>query len=232
MGLPFNLEEVEFPGACSGSDSSGLRLLGRRLCDTPELAPGQFIVTRAVCTLLLAGAFLWSPLVARAQSKPNIVVILVDDMGFSDIGCYGGEIKTPNLDALAQGGVRFTQFRNTARCCPSRASLMTGLYPHQAGVGHMMEARENPDGSLLPGYTGRLNDQCVTIAEALKGAGYFTAMTGKWHLGQDQGVTPWGRGFDRNLTSAVGGIYFLTLRSQAMVRLMSKGFAIGQTSGS
>ena len=74
--------------------------------------------------------------------KPNIVIILADDMGFSDIGCYGGEIATPNLDALAQGGLRFTQFYNTARCCPTRACLLTGLYPHQAGIGHMMDDQE------------------------------------------------------------------------------------------
>jgi arylsulfatase len=96
--------------------------------------------------------------VFAAASKPNIIVILVDDMGFSDIGCYGSEIPTPNIDALASNGARFTQFYNTARCCPSRASLLTGLYPHQAGVGHMMEATETP------GYLGRLNNQCVTIA--------------------------------------------------------------------
>src|SRR5262245_35817566 len=78
---------------------------------------------------------------ATAQSRPNILIILSDDMGFSDIGCYGGEINTPNLDSLAANGMRFTQFYNTARCCPTRASLLTGLYPHQAGVGHMMEDR-------------------------------------------------------------------------------------------
>ena len=81
---------------------------------------------------------------AVAADKPNVVVILSDDMGFSDLGCYGGEIRTPNLDALAAGGLRFTQFYNTARCCPTRASLLTGLYPHQAGVGHMMEDK-GPD---------------------------------------------------------------------------------------
>lgn len=145
---------------------------------------------------------------ADAAQKPNIVVILVDDMGYSDIGCYGGEIHTPHLDKLAQEGVRFTQFHNTARCCPSRAALLTGLYPHQAGVGHMTDERDGPDGKPLPGYSGRLNDHCVTIAEALKADGYFTAMTGKWHVGQNYGVTPWGRGFDRTLTSASGGFYF------------------------
>ena len=137
-----------------------------------------------------------------AAEKPNIVVILVDDMGFSDIGCYGSEIPTPNLDALAAGGLRFTQFYNTGRCCPTRASLLTGLYPHQAGVGHMT------DDKGVPGYAGRLNDSCVTIAEVLKPAGYFTAMSGKWHVGQNLGVTPWGRGFDRSLNPAAGGFYY------------------------
>ena len=143
-----------------------------------------------------------------AAERPNIVVILVDDMGYSDIGCYGGELHTPNLDKLAKEGVRFTQFHNTARCCPSRASLLTGLYPHQAGVGHMTEEHRSEDGNVLAGYSGRLNDHCVTIAEALKRAGYFTAMAGKWHVGQNFGVTPWGRGFDRSLNSIAGGFYF------------------------
>lgn len=135
-------------------------------------------------------------------NSPNIVVILVDDMGFSDIGCYGSEIPTPNLDALAKNGVRFTQFYNTARCCPTRACLLTGLYPHQAGVGHMTDDRG------LPGYSGRLNDQCATMAEVLKPAGYFTAMVGKWHVGQNLGVIPSKRGFERSLNAAAGGFYF------------------------
>jgi arylsulfatase len=113
---------------------------------------------------------------AHAAPRPNIAVILVDDMGFSDIGCYGSEIPTPNLDKLAADGLRFTQFYNTSRCCPTRASLLTGLYSHQAGVGHMVTDRKQP------GYQGNLNDRCVTIAEVLRGAGYRTAMTGKWHV--------------------------------------------------
>jgi arylsulfatase len=127
--------------------------------------------------------------------KPNIVLILVDDMGFSDIGCYGGEIRTPNVDALAKGGVRFTQFYNTARCCPTRASLLTGLYPHQTGVGHMVD---NP--KPFPGYTGDLNPNCVTIAEALKPAGYRTMMSGKWHVTpvtKSKHNWPIQRGFDQ-----------------------------------
>ena len=134
---------------------------------------------------------------ADAAARPNIVVILSDDMGFSDIGCYGGEIQTPNLDALAAGGLRFTQFYNTARCCPTRASLLTGLYPHQAGVGHMMEDKG------LDGYRGNLSRQCVTIAEALQPAGYNSYAVGKWHVTRHTAADgpkhnwPLERGFDR-----------------------------------
>lgn len=147
--------------------------------------------------------FLFALLTVTAWAeKPNIIVILVDDMGFSDLGCYGSEIPTPHLDALAAEGVRFTQFYNTGRCCPTRASLLTGLYSHQAGVGHMT------DDQGAPGYRGRLNDSCVTLAEVLKSAGYFSIMSGKWHVGQNLGVTPLGRGFDRSLNPAAGGFYF------------------------
>jgi arylsulfatase len=111
---------------------------------------------------------------------------MADDMGFSDIGCYGGEIPTPNLDRLASRGLRFAQFYNTARCCPTRASLLTGLYSHQAGVG-FMRANEG-----APGYVGALNEQCVTVAEVLRAAGYRTLMSGKWHVGGE----PMKRGFD------------------------------------
>jgi len=133
----------------------------------------------------------------RKLKRPNIVLIMSDDMGFSDIGCYGGEINTPNLDKLAANGLRFTQFYNTARCCPTRASLMSGLYQHQAGVGHMMGDRG------YEGYRGDLSNRCVTIAEVLKSAGYGTYMAGKWHLtphtrpGTSQHNWPCQRGFDR-----------------------------------
>jgi arylsulfatase A-like enzyme len=111
--------------------------------------------------------------------RPNILIILADDLGWSDVGCYGSEIKTPNIDALASNGLRLTQFYNSARCCPSRASLLTGLHPHQAGV---------------PDMNGPLNNRCVTIPEVLKPAGYNCYMVGKWHLGQV--VNPIVRGFD------------------------------------
>jgi arylsulfatase A-like enzyme len=124
-------------------------------------------------------------------AKPSIVVLLADDMGFSDLGCYGSEIATPNLDRLAASGLRFTQFYNTTRCCPSRASLLTGLYPHQVGMGHMVEGRPHP------AYQGFLNERCVTIAEVLRGAGYRTLMSGKWHVGEKRPHWPVDRGFDR-----------------------------------
>jgi arylsulfatase len=128
---------------------------------------------------------------AAPARRPNILVIMADDMGFSDIGCYGSEIQTPNLDGLAARGMRFTQFYNTARCCPTRASLLTGLYPHQAGVGHMVEDKG------LEGYRGRLNNRCVTIAEVLRQGGYRTLMAGKWHIGEKRPHWPCDRGFDR-----------------------------------
>ena len=127
-----------------------------------------------------------------AASKPNVLLILADDLGWSDLGCYGGEIRTPNLDALAKGGLRFTQFYNTARCCPTRASLLTGLYPHQAGVGAM----SNDRGPRFPGYRGTLQPNTVTLAEVLRQAGYRTYMVGKWHLHNQLDVKPTDRGFE------------------------------------
>jgi hypothetical protein len=118
-------------------------------------------------SLLLLLAFSVCPLAFAAGARPNIVVILVDDMGWSDIGCYGSETPTPNLDALAKGGVRFTQFYNTGRCSPTRASLLTGHYPHQAGMGHL----DNTVKPGHPGFLGKLSDQNVTMAEVLRGAG-------------------------------------------------------------
>ena len=149
--------------------------------------------TLCILILVLSANF------ATAADKPNIIYIMSDDMGYSDIGCYGSEIDTPNLDALADGGVRFTQFYNTARCCPTRASLISGLYPHQAGVGHMMNDRG------YDGYRGDLNRNCVTIPEALKSAGYRSYMSGKWHVtkvikpqsDEEKHNWPRQRGFDR-----------------------------------
>lgn len=127
----------------------------------------------AVLTFAVLGSLCSS---ARGTDRPNIVLILADDLGYSDLGCYGGEIETPNLDRLASEGLRFTQFYNGGRCCPTRAALMTGLYPHEAGVGAMTFDAGRP------GYRGRLMPNTVTIAEVLGAAGYRTMMAGKWHL--------------------------------------------------
>lgn len=162
----------------------------------------RLLIRTGLCGLLLftftRTAGHWS---AHAQlaARPNIIIIMSDDMGWSDIGCYGGEINTPNLDGLAKNGVRFTQFYNNARCCPTRASLLTGLYSHQAGIGHMMDDRGHD------GYRGDLNRNSVTIAEALKPAGYATYAVGKWHVTPGQTAEklarthnwPLQRGFDR-----------------------------------
>ncbi|CAN5137256.1 arylsulfatase [soil metagenome] len=153
--------------------------------------------------------FLLSSLIISAAEKPNVVVILCDDMGFSDLGCYGGELPTPNLDSLSAGGLRFTQFYNCARCCPTRASLLTGLYPHQAGIGHMTA----DDG--LNGYKGDLNAECRTMAEVLQPAGYRNYAVGKWHVTKhaapdgDKHNWPLQRGFDRYYGTIHGaGSYF------------------------
>lgn len=127
-------------------------------------------------------------------TKPNFVLILADDMGFSDLGCFGGEIQTPNIDALAASGLRYTQMYNSARCCPSRAALLTGVHPHQAGLGWMTFgglASSSPPGTWTSmieqtgRYQGYLDESCATIAEVLASAGYRTLLSGKWHVGGD-----------------------------------------------
>ena len=144
---------------------------------------------------LLALAFaLTAPIASASETKPNIILIMADDLGFSDLGCYGSEVATPNLDRLAGQGMRFTQFYNTGRCCPTRASLLTGLYSHQAGVGHMVQDLGKP------AYQGYLNKRCVTIAELLRQLGYRTYMIGKWHVAGPKGgqaCWPLQRGFDK-----------------------------------
>ena len=139
----------------------------------------------------------------KEEEKPNIIIILADDMGYSDLGCTGAEINTPNLDQLANEGLLFTNCYNTARCCPSRASLLTGLYQHQAGVGAMNHDRG------IPSYQGYLNNNSVTIAEVLQQNGYRTLMAGKWHVGDEREHWPDKRGFDRFYgIPKGGGLYF------------------------
>lgn len=161
-----------------------------------------FTPVLALACLLLCSQSSWA-----AAEKPNIVVILVDDMGFSDIGCYGSEIPTPHLDKLAADGLRFTQFYNTGRCCPTRATLLTGLYAHQTGIGHM-----NGDYGK-PGYKGFLNDRCVTLGDVARSAGYLTAASGKWHVGsKERAMWPRARGFDRFYGVPEGGGFYFQVK--------------------
>ena len=173
------------------------------------------LVGLAICALPFV-------LAAGEATKPNLLLILADDLGWSDLGCYGGEIRTPQLDALATGGVRFTQFYTSTRCCPSRASLLTGRYPHQAGIGLMTsdQAAKYPgagdQGEAYPGYRGALNARCVTIAQVLKPVGYRTAAVGKWHVGDRE--PPTSRGFD-DFYGFVGGYGVDSWEPRMMTRL-------------
>ncbi|MEK7951816.1 arylsulfatase [Luteolibacter soli] len=159
---------------------------------------------------LLLSCLLATPLLtSAAEKKPNVILIMVDDMGYSDIRPWGGEIDTPNLDSLAKSGLRFTQFYNSARCCPTRATLMTGLHPHEVGIGHMTGEEKDDDKNVPPAYAGNINDSCVTLAQVAKSAGYATFMTGKWHLaGKDQGDWPLQRGFDRYYGCIAGATHY------------------------
>src|SRR5688500_7092966 len=163
----------------------------------------------SIPSLLIGAVFLIGPVyghpttaqpgnTSTGDKRPNILIIMSDDMGYSDIGCYGGEIQTPNLDSLAAGGVGFTQFYNTARFCPTRAALLTGLYSHQAGVGHMTGDYGHDS------YRGNLSQRAVTLAETLRPAAYGTYMCGKWHVTSQERSReasrynwPRQRGFDR-----------------------------------
>jgi arylsulfatase len=145
---------------------------------------------RFLQALPAASAFTASTLAAVPAKRPNILLILADDLGYSDPGCYGGEIETPNIDRLAKGGVRFTQLYSSARCCPSRAALLTGQHPHAVGMGNMLGGRSRPG---YPGYTGQVPASAPFLPRVLRDAGYSTSMAGKWHLGAPG---PIDRGFE------------------------------------
>ena len=177
------------------------------LDEEADLRQNMWMKFRLLLILLCASLSVEVPLHSAPAKRPNIVIMLADDMGFSDLGCYGSEIPTPNLDRLASNGLRFTQFYNTGRCCPTRAALLTGLYSHEAGVGHMTADRGED------GYRGDLNQRCVTIADVMRGAGYRTMMTGKWHVTKYVNATnetlkanwPLQRGFDDYFGIIQGG---------------------------
>jgi len=178
----------------------------------PQLASGGLYnligehMKRASMTVIAAtiAALFAAPTPAHAQAqaqtkRPNIVIILGDDLGYSDMGSFGSEIKTPNLDALANDGVRFTNFYTHATSSPTRSMLLTGVDTHQNGLGNMDEFTA-PNQRGVPGYEGYLNDQVVTLPQLLKGAGYHTYMTGKWHLGKAPNLIPAARGFERDFS--------------------------------
>ena len=174
--------------------------------------PTQVFIT---CAFLMLGSGCENSV--RMPKQPNIVVIMADDMGYSDIGSYGGEIQTPYIDLLASNGLRFTQFYNAGRCCPTRASLLTGLYPHQAGMGSMVSPLgSDPEEGAYQGY---LNNRSVTLAEVLKTANYKTYMSGKWHVGENKEHWPLKRGFDRYFGLISGASsYYEVLKDQPRVR--------------
>ena len=154
---------------------------------------------------VIGAGVLLMPLAIQAQqqaAKPNIVVILLDDVGYSDFGCYGSEVPTPNIDKLAQNGIRMQHFYNMARSTPSRACLLTGLYPHQVGCGSLNPVPGHPN------YQAFTNERNNFLPEVLKSVGYFNVVTGKWHIGAFKGVLPNKRGFDRSFISPAGGYYF------------------------
>lgn len=141
---------------------------------------------------------------AAPAPRPNIVILLADDWGFSDIGAFGSEIATPNIDALAARGVRFSNFHVAGSCSPTRAMLQTGVNSHRAGLGNMPETIP-PEHQGKPGYDAQLNNRVVTIADQLRAGGYRTYLTGKWHLGHAPESLPTARGYDRALALAQSG---------------------------
>lgn len=180
----------------------------------------KFCLRLFIGILFIAPTFSVGAAETTTSERPNLVLIMVDDMGFSDIGCYGGEIETPNLDDLATGGIRFSHFYNNSRCCPTRATLLTGLASHLTGIGHMTGAQHDRD---MPSYRGALNRKCVTIAEVLRPAGYATLMSGKWHLGErDQSYWPLQRGFDKFYGCLTGSMRYFTPHEPKHIMLMNE----------
>ena len=157
-----------------------------------------------LCTILIFILLYFTSQVVAGQpsGRPNILIILVDDMGYSDIGCFGGEIPTPNIDRLAENGLRMTNFYNAARCCPSRASLLTGLYPHKAGMGHQNQDKNHPS------YRGRIKTSATTVAEILQANDYATYQVGKWHVGSERAFWPDKKGFDQYFTLIEGAMNY------------------------
>ena len=157
-----------------------------------------------VTFLFIIFVFTPATLLAKEQTRPNILLIVVDDMGYSDIGPFGGEVRTPNLDSLAKSGKIFTDFHTSVACSPTRSMLLSGTDNHLAGMGNQAEALF-PNQIGEPGYEGHLNDRVVSVATLLKDAGYSTFMSGKWHLGEEIEHDPYNRGFQKSYALLQGG---------------------------
>ena len=168
----------------------------------PAFAPPAFLFLAFFFVALLF--LMMGAVTAQAAQQPNIVLILADDLGFTDIAPYGSEISTPSLTALANEGLRFTNYHTAASCAPSRAMLLTGVDNHRAGVSNIPEAIP-PDQSAVDNYQGVLGNNVVTVASLLEGAGYHTYMAGKWHLGKERHQLPSRRGFERTVAMADTG---------------------------
>ena len=159
-----------------------------------------FVIATLVFVLVVFGF----AQVEAADKRPNILLIMADDLGYTDISSFGGEIQTPNIDDLADSGVRFSNFHTSVSCSPTRSMLMTGTDNHIAGLGNMSEFL-TPEQQGKPGYEGYLNNRVVTLAEVLRDGGYHTYMAGKWHLGDEPEHFPHARGFERSFSMLQGG---------------------------
>ena len=156
-----------------------------------------------IAMLVLTWGFYGSSHAETAAQKPNILLVVADDLGWTDIGPYGGEVYTPNLDALAKQGIKFTDFHVSVSCSPTRSMLLSGNDNHVAGLGNMGELLTDSQIGQ-PGYEGYLNDRVASLAEVLRDGGYHTYMAGKWHLGHEKGSLPFDRGFERSFSMLVG----------------------------
>ncbi len=202
-----------------------------------KIHPKGYFLSATICLMVLVVCTFFAITAAtpslppKEAKRPNIIFIMADDMGYSDIGCYGGEINTPNIDKLARNGIKVKNFYNNARCCPTRSSLLTGQYPHTVGMGQMVTM---PTAKIKPGsYQGFLNERYPTIAEDLKAAGYSTYMTGKWHVGERPEHWPLKRGFEHyfGLISGASSYYEIVPQELGKRRVIldDKDFAIPET---
>src|SRR5450432_3527977 len=164
---------------------------------------GQFI-KMIILFFLILGDMRPSFAQSKPDLRPNILLIVADDLGYTDLGCFGGDIKTPNIDLLAKQGILFTQFHTSPLCAPTRSMILSGNDNHVAGMGSMFSVNgTSREGK--PGYEQHLTNRIVTVAQVLKEGGYQTFMTGKWHLGAQDAYIPYAKGFEKSFALMNGG---------------------------